>query len=219
MAKRILLVDDEPLILKGLKYSLEQDGYETDSAMDGEEALAKFESGEYDLILLDVMLPGLDGFQVMQKIAYRRIPVIFMTARQDIKDRLYGFELGAEDYITKPFNIMELLARIEVVLRRNNKLDDQYRYDNVHIDAKTHCINMNGEELLLRPKEYELALYLVKNQGMVLSREMLMHAIWGDEYGEESRTLDNHILHLRKKLGWEEKLITIPRIGYRLEKL
>lgn len=103
-----------------------------------------------------------------------------MTARQDIKDRLYGFELGAEDYITKPFNIMELLARIEVVLRRNNKLDDQYRYDNVHIDAKTHCINMNGEE---------------------------------------SRTLDNHILHLRKKLGWEEKLITIPRIGYRLEKL
>lgn len=219
MAKRILLVDDEPLILKGLKYSLEQDGYETDSAMDGEEALAKFESGEYDLILLDVMLPGLDGFQVMQKIAYRRIPVIFMTARQDIKDRLYGFELGAEDYITKPFNIMELLARIEVVLRRNNKLDDQYQYDNVHIDAKTHCINMNGEELILRPKEYELALYLVKNQGMVLSREMLMHAIWGDEYGEESRTLDNHILHLRKKLGWEEKLITIPRIGYRLEKL
>ena len=142
-----------------------------------------------------------------------------MTARQDIKDRLYGFELGAEDYITKPFNIMELLARIEVVLRRNNKLDDQYQYDNVHIDAKTHCINMNGEELILRPKEYELALYLVKNQGMVLSREMLMHAIWGDEYGEESRTLDNHILHLRKKLGWEEKLITIPRIGYRLEKL
>ena len=219
MSKKILVVDDEKLIVKGICFSLEQEGMEVDCAYDGEEALEYAKKCEYDLVLLDVMLPGLDGFQVMQKIAYRRIPVIFMTARQDIKDRLYGFELGAEDYITKPFNIMELLARIEVVLRRNNKLDDQYQYDNVHIDAKTHCINMNGEELILRPKEYELALYLVKNQGMVLSREMLMHSIWGDEYGEESRTLDNHILHLRKKLGWEEKLITIPRIGYRLEKL
>ena len=219
MAQKILIVEDEEKIARFVELELLHEGYEAEKVFDGRTGLDKALSGGFDLVVLDVMLPGLDGFQVMQKIAYRRIPVIFMTARQDIKDRLYGFELGAEDYITKPFNIMELLARIEVVLRRNNKLDDQYQYDNVHIDAKTHCINMNGEELLLRPKEYELALYLVKNQGMVLSREMLMHAIWGDEYGEESRTLDNHILHLRKKLGWEEKLITIPRIGYRLEKL
>lgn len=215
----ILIVEDDDNIANVVSEILQAREFETVLCDTGSQAVELIKNNMYDLILLDVMLPGLDGFQVMQKIAYRRIPVIFMTARQDIKDRLYGFELGAEDYITKPFNIMELLARIEVVLRRNNKLDDQYQYDNVHIDAKTHCINMNGEELLLRPKEYELALYLVKNQGMVLSREMLMHSIWGDEYGEESRTLDNHILHLRKKLGWEEKLITIPRIGYRLEKL
>ena len=216
---RILIVEDNRRLAESLKDIVKSLRYESDISPEGPEGLDRMMSGLYDGVILDVMLPGLDGFQVMQKIAYRRIPVIFMTARQDIKDRLYGFELGAEDYITKPFNIMELLARIEVVLRRNNKLDDQYQYDNIHIDAKTHCINMNGEELILRPKEYELALYLVKNQGMVLSREMLMHSIWGDEYGEESRTLDNHILHLRKKLGWEEKLITIPRIGYRLEKL
>ena len=201
----ILIVEDDDNIANVVSEILQAREFETVLCDTGSQAVELIKNNMYDLILLDVMLPGLDGFQVMQKIAYRRIPVIFMTARQDIKDRLYGFELGAEDYITKPFNIMELLARIEVVLRRNNKLDDQYQYDNVHIDAKTHCINMNGEE--------------VKNQGMVLSREMLMHSIWGDEYGEESRTLDNHILHLRKKLGWEEKLITIPRIGYRLEKL
>ena len=198
MARKILLVDDEPLILKGLKYSLEQDGYLTDSAMDGEEALAKFFAGEYDLILLDVMLPGLDGIEVCQRIRERsNVPIIMLTAKGEDMDKILGLEYGADDYMTKPFNILEVKARIKSIFRRSQpqaEVHEEKRVIRVH-DLEVNCQNrtvvLGGQPVRLTAKEFDLLQLLITHRGKVYSREELLRFVWGNRAaaGGDVRTL------------------------------
>ena len=207
MARKILLVDDEPLILKGLKYSLEQDGYLTDSAMDGEEALAKFFAGEYDLILLDVMLPGLDGIEVCQRIRERsNVPIIMLTAKGEDMDKILGLEYGADDYMTKPFNILEVKARIKSIFRRSQpqaEVHEEKRVIRVH-DLEVNCQNrtvvLGGQPVRLTAKEFDLLELMALNPNKVYSRDHLLNAVWGYDYPGDVRTVDVHIRRLREKI-------------------
>ena len=209
MGKRILLVDDEPLILKGLKYTLEQEGYETDSAMDGEEALAKFETGAFDLILLDVMLPKLDGIAVCQRIRERSdIPIIMLTAKGEDMDKILGLEYGADDYITKPFNILEVKARIKAIIRRvagsrKDKEEEEERIlenGDLRMDFDNRRVTVAGKEINLTSKEFELLELLATHPGKVYSRSMLLQTVWGKDYPGDVRTVDVHIRRLREKV-------------------
>ena len=224
MAKRILLVDDEPLILKGLKYSLEQDGYETDSAMDGEEALAKFESGEYDLILLDVMLPGVDGIEVCQRIReHSNVPIIMLTAKGEDMDKILGLEYGADDYMTKPFNILEVKARIKTILRRTaassqNDVRRTIRVHDMEINSVNRSVTLGGNEVRLTAKEFDLLQVFVNNRGKVFSRESLLETVWKYDYTGDARTVDVHIRRLREKIernpAQPEFIFTKWGVGY-----
>ena len=220
MAKRILLVDDEPLIVKGLKYSLEQDGYQTDSAADGEEALNKFFNEPFDLILLDVMLPKLDGIEVCQRIREKSdVPIIMLTAKGDEVDKILGLELGADDYITKPFSVRELIARVKALLRRaapQNEEEGILHVGGLTIDVGNYEAFRNGEKLSLTLKEFELLKLLVLSRGKVLTRDFLLDRIWGYEFYGETRTVDVHIRHIRQKLGDDAHYIeTIRGVGYK----
>ena len=207
MAKRILLVDDEPLILKGLKYTLEQEGYETDSAMDGEEALAKFFGGQYDMILLDVMLPKLDGISVCQRIReHSNVPIIMLTAKGEDMDKILGLDYGADDYITKPFNILEVKARIKAIMRRSSKrvTEDEkkkvFEKNGLKIDCDSRRVFVEGSEVKLTAKEYDLLELLSFHPNKVYSRENLLNLIWGYDYPGDARTVDVHIRRLREKI-------------------
>ena len=225
MARKILLVDDEPLILKGLKYSLEQDGYLTDSAMDGEEALAKFFAGEYDLILLDVMLPGLDGIEVCQRIRERsNVPIIMLTAKGEDMDKILGLEYGADDYMTKPFNILEVKARIKSIFRRSQpqaEVHEEKRVIRVH-DLEVNCQNrtvvLGGQPVRLTAKEFDLLQLLITHRGKVYSREALLETVWKYDYMGDMRTVDVHIRRLREKIERDsagpEFILTKWGVGY-----
>ena len=215
MPKKILIVDDEPLIVKGLKYSLEQDGYETDSAQDGEEAVNKFFAGQYDLVLLDVMLPGVDGFAVKAKLPPDQ-PVIFVTAKAALDDKLRGLGLGAEDYIVKPFEVLELLARVETVLRRTSRNATVFEFRDLVVDLNARQVRRAGREVALTPQEFALLESLVVNRNLALSREKLLALAWGYDYEGETRTVDVHIQRLRRKLGLEKEIQTVFKVGYRL---
>jgi len=207
MGKRILLVDDEPLILKGLKYSLEQEGYETDSAADGEEALSRFFSGTYDIILLDVMLPKLDGVSVCQRIReHSNVPIIMLTAKGEDMDKILGLEYGADDYITKPFNILEVKARIKAIMRRTSP--NQVKKENTKVvadgDLKFDCESRRlfilGKEINVTAREFDLLELLVLNPNKVYSREKLLNLVWGSDYPGDVRTVDVHVRRLREKI-------------------
>ena len=209
MGKRILLVDDEPLILKGLKYTLEQEGYETESAMDGEEALAMFESGNFDLILLDVMLPKLDGIAVCQRIREKSdVPIIMLTAKGEDMDKILGLDYGADDYITKPFNILEVKARIKAIIRRvagsrRDREEDEERIlenGDLRMDFDNRRVSVAGKEINLTSKEFELLELLATHPGKVYSRSMLLQTVWGKDYPGDVRTVDVHIRRLREKV-------------------
>ena len=207
MAKSILLVDDEPLILKGLKYTLEQEGYETDSALDGEEALAKFFAGNYDMILLDVMLPKLDGISVCQRIReHSNVPIIMLTAKGEDMDKILGLEYGADDYITKPFNILEVKARIKAIMRRagsNQEEKDKAKTieaGDLKMDCESRRVFIAGKEINLTAKEFDVLELLVFNPNKVYSRENLLNIVWGYEYPGDVRTVDVHIRRLREKI-------------------
>lgn len=217
MAKRILLVDDEPLIVKGLKYTLEQEGFETDSAADGDEALTKFFAGHYDFILLDVMLPKVDGFELMQYLRPTGTPVIFITAKNSLTDRVRGLRMGAEDYIVKPFEILELLARVDVVLRRYHKTEAVLEVGGLRIDTVAMQVTRGGAAIALTKKEYDLLLLFARNPGVALYRETIYERVWNEEFPYGSRTVDLHIQRLRKKAGWEDCLRAVNKVGYRLE--
>ena len=229
MPKKILIVDDEPLIVKGLKYSLEQDGYETDSAQDGEEAVNKFFAGQYDLVLLDVMLPKLDGIEVCQRIREKsNVPIIMLTARSEDADKIIGLESGADDYITKPFNILELKARIRALLRRANAAPQQKQPETllltaggITLDPEQRVAVKNGEIVELTAKEYDLIELLVKNPRRVYSRENLMDLVWGYTYAGDYRTVDVHIRRLREKLeenpAAPQHILTKWGVGYYLK--
>ena len=214
---RILIVEDEPPISGLIQMNLKRNGYECDVAFDGEQAADKIEQNRYDLILLDIMLPKINGYELIDYIRPLEIPVIFITAKNDLQDRVKGLKLGAEDYIVKPFEIVELLARVEVVLRRYKKTNTVINIEDVSIDTEARRVTKNGAPVDLTIKEYDLLLLLVRNPGIALFRETLFERVWGYDYIGETRTLDSHVQRLRRKLGWEDKIKTVYKIGYRLD--
>lgn len=208
MEKRILVVDDEKLIVKGIKFSLEQDGYKVDCAYDGEEALEKVHSENYDMILLDLMLPKMDGMAVCQHIRENSdVPVIMLTAKDNDMDKILGLENGADDYITKPFNILEVKARIKAILRRNQNLSTGSKNkENILViaglkmDFEGRSVSVDDREMNLTVKEFDLLELLIRNRGKVYSRESLLNLVWGYEYPGDVRTVDVHVRRLREKI-------------------
>lgn len=209
MAYDILVVDDEKLIVKGIKFSLEQEDMKVDAAYDGEEALTLAKSKEYDLIVLDVMLPKFDGLQVCQQIReFSAVPIIMVTAKGDDMDKIMGLEYGADDYITKPFNILELKARIKAILRRSVKKvtleeassDRSLVYEGLKIDMDSRRVFINAKETNLTAKEFDLLELLMENRGKVYSRESLLNTVWGYDYPGDARTVDVHVRRLREKI-------------------
>ena len=214
---KIFIVEDEKPISDLLRMSLTKAGYECTCAYDGLEAADVLENERFDLILLDVMLPGVDGFELMEYISTLEMPVIFITAKNVVEDRVKGLRMGAEDYIVKPFEIIELLARIETVLRRYNKLDRMIEIAGLSIDTRSMVVRRDGGEIPLTRKEYELLLLFARNPGTALYRETIYERVWGGDYFGDSRTIDLHVQRVRKKAGWEDKLQSVYKVGYRLE--
>ena len=207
MAKRVLVVDDEKLIVKGIRFSLEQDGMEVDCAYDGEEALEKAKSGTYDIILLDVMLPKLTGFEVCQQIReFSSVPVVMLTAKGDDMDKILGLDYGADDYITKPFNILEVKARLKAIMRRTapkeskGKSDAMLESGDMRVNREDRRVYIAGKEINLTSKEFEVLELLMSNPGKVYSRESLLKSIWGENYPGDVRTVDVHVRRLREKI-------------------
>ncbi|MCD8327380.1 MAG: response regulator transcription factor [Lachnospiraceae bacterium] len=207
MAKKVLVVDDEKLIVKGIRFSLEQEGMEVDAAYDGEEALAMAKNKDYDIILLDVMLPKIGGFEVCQQIReFSDVPVLMLTAKGDDMDKILGLEYGADDYITKPFNILEVKARMKAIMRRASKKEEASRPENLIEDGdlkleRDGCrCYINGKEMSLTAKEYELLELLVSNPNKIYSREQLLKLVWGADYPGDVRTVDVHVRRLREKI-------------------
>ncbi len=215
----ILIVEDEENIARMIEATLALGGHTGRWCGDGAKAVGVIEKEQFDLVLLDVMLPGLDGFSVMGQLRCRDVPVIFLSAMQQVEDKVRGLRLGAEDYISKPFEPLELLARIEVVLRRRGRGRNVLEYGDIRQELDSHTVTLRGEPVALSPKEFELLRVFLQNQNLALSREKLLSIVWGYEYAGESRTVDIHVQRLRQKLGLAEQLVTLPRIGYRLEKL
>ena len=213
----ILIVEDEKPISNLIRLSLKKAGYDCTCAFDGAEAADILEQRRFDLILLDVMLPEIDGFSLMEYIRPMEIPVIFLTAKNAVNDRVKGLELGAEDYLVKPFEIIELLARVNVVLRRYNKTAAEIRVGGLVIDTQAMLVSRDGETISLTPKEYELLLLFARNPGIALYRETIYERVWKEDFPYGSKTVDLHVQRLRKKLGWEDILHAVPKVGYRLE--
>ncbi|MCI8300268.1 MAG: response regulator transcription factor [Lachnospiraceae bacterium] len=214
---KILIVEDDPNIARLMEATVAIGGYGCEVCGNGEEAFQKMEHENYDLVLLDVMLPDMSGFEIMRKRTNTESPVIFITARQELTDKVRGLRLGAEDYIVKPFEAMELLARIEVILRRVKRTECVYRYGNILVNVEEHTCKCAEEEVYLTPKEFEVLVFFIQHKDVAISRDRLLAAVWGFEYEGESRTIDIHIQQLRKKLNLKDKLVTIPKLGYRLE--
>ncbi len=224
MAKRILLVDDEPLILKGLRYTLEQEGYEILTAADGEEALQVFFEQPVDLVLLDVMLPKLDGIQVCQRIRESsNVPILMLTAKGEDMDKILGLEYGADDYMTKPFNILEVKARIKTVLRRAaqpaaNEEKKIIRVHDMEVNIVNRSVTLGGKEVRLTAKEFDLLQLFITNRGKVFSRETMLETVWKYDYMGDARTVDVHIRRLREKIerntAQPEFIFTKWGVGY-----
>ena len=226
MAKKVLVVDDEKLIVKGIRFSLEQDGMEVDCAYDGQEALDKAMATPYDMILLDVMLPKMDGFEVCQRIReFSNMPIVMLTAKGDDMDKILGLEYGADDYITKPFNILEVKARIKAIMRRTTpqvvkeQKITEIKSGDFTINTENRRLFILDQEINVTSKEFDMLLLLVTNPGKVYSRDELLRAIWGEDYPGDARTVDVHIKRLREKIkdhaNW--KISTIWGIGYKFE--
>ena len=214
---RILAVDDERPIAELLRLSLTRAGYECVCAYDGLEAANRIEKESFDLILLDIMLPGIDGFELMDYIRSTGIPVIFLTAKNAVSDRVKGLRMGAEDYMVKPFDIQELLARVEGVLRRHGKLQTVLAVGDLTINTLSMQVIRGDEEISLTRKEYELLLLFARNVGVVLSKTTIYERVWGGEYPDNTRTVELHVQRMKKKLGWDDRLKPVYGMGYRLE--
>lgn len=214
---KILIVDDEKPICDLIDLNLSATGYHCTAVQDGLEALDIIEKEAFDLVLLDIMLPGADGYDIMEYIRPLGIPVIFITARHEVKDRVKGLKLGADDYLVKPFDVVELVARVEAVLRRYNKTEQQLTAEDVVVDMEAHKVTKNGRQIELTNKEFGLLVLFIKNKNVALFRETLYEKVWEGEYYGDSRTLDLHVQRLRKKLGWENHLVAVYKVGYRLE--
>lgn len=232
MAEKILIVEDELTLQETLAYNLKKQGYQVESANDGQSAINKAKEYQPDLILLDIMLPGIDGFEVCRILRKDMIvPILMLTARDDEIDRVVGLEVGADDYLTKPFSMRELIARIKALLRRAKIMQEisqskdaekkVHTFTNMVIDENRREVTLNNQPLSLKPKEYELLLFLGKNKGQVLSRETILEKVWGWDYFGDSRTVDVHIRWLREKIEEDpakpKRIITSRSAGYRFE--
>lgn len=214
---QILVVEDNPAISNLIRTNLDDAGYRCTCALDGLKAADLLEKEAFDLVLLDIMLPGLDGYELMEYIRPLGIPVIFLTAKSDVKDRVKGLRLGAEDYLVKPFEIIELLARVETVLRRYGKNDRMICLFGAEIDTLSRTVKKDGKPVSLTNKEFELLLLFVHNRNIALYRDRIYERVWGEEYLDDSRTVDLHVQRLRRKMGWEDKITAVYKVGYRLE--
>ena len=213
----ILVVEDEEIINELIRRNLSLVGHHCERALDGEEAVEIAKAKKFDLIVLDIMLPKLDGFQVLQEI--KGTPTIFLTAKKSVDDRIKGLFMGADDYLTKPFEMLELVARVEAVLRRTKKKEEEdvFVIDDMRIEYQSKRLFFRNQPVECTPKEFELMEVLIKNRNIALSREKLLELVWGYEYIGETRTVDVHIQKLRKKLGLENRIVTVYKTGYRLE--
>ena len=220
--KKLLIVDDEAKIREVIKEYAEFSRYEAHEAADGMSAVGMVKLNDYDLIIMDIMMPKLDGFSSVKEIhKIKKIPVIMLSARGEEYDKLFGFELGIDDYVVKPFSPKELMARIRVIVKRNNKQQDDKSYviDGLVIDPVAHNISVDGKKIEMANKEFELLLYLVENRGKAMTRESIISNIWGYECDSDTRTLDTHMKLLRRDLGpYEDLITTIRGVGYRFEK-
>lgn len=213
----ILIVEDEEPISNLIRMSLHKTGYHCEQAFDGETAADLIEEHTYDLILLDIMLPGIDGYELLSYIRTTDMPVIFLTAMGTLEDKVKGLRAGADDYITKPFEMVELLARVESVLRRYHKNEERINILDVTIDIPSRTVTRGGKPITLTMKEFDLLLFLVQNKNIALYRETIYENIWHSDYMVDGRTVDLHIQRLRKKMNWADKIKTVYKIGYRLE--
>ncbi|MCL2854683.1 MAG: response regulator transcription factor [Defluviitaleaceae bacterium] len=211
----ILIVEDEKPINNLIRKNLEAVGHSCTSAFDGEAVFNELEKQQFDLILLDIMLPKMDGFEVLAHI--EGMPVIYLTARDSVDDRVRGLKLGADDYITKPFHVIELQARVEAVLRRAQKTDKTFVLRDVEVDLHGRLVYFKGALVDFTPQEYALVETFIKNRNIALSRDKLLEIAWGYEFGGDTRTVDAHISRIRKKLHWEDTIKTVYKLGYRLE--
>ena len=209
--QRILIIEDDAAIAHLMESTLRREQYNTIWAADGVQGADLFETGHFDLILLDLMLPGISGFELLEYFVPSKVPVIIISAMGQVENRIKGLKMGADDFLVKPFQIGELLARVESVLRRTGKKETTFSCEEVTVDCDSRVVLKNGQEVELTAKEFDLLTVLIRNRNVALSRCFLY------EYTGETRTLDNHIQRLRKKLGWNDKIQTVFRIGYRLK--
>lgn len=214
---RILVVEDEKPINELITMNLTAAGYECASVYDGLAACDALDKESFDLVLLDIMLPGADGYEVLEFIKPMEIPVIFLTTKGTTEDKVKGLKLGADDYLTKPFEIVELLACVESVLRRAGKAQSEFEIADLRIDMRSRSVYRGSKEIILTMKEFDLLLLFAQNPNIALFRETLYEHVWGSNYMGDSRTVDLHVQRLRKKLHWEDKIKTIYKVGYRLE--
>lgn len=216
---KLLVVDDEKLIREVIRTYAENDGYEIIEAENGEDALKVLEEESVDLMILDIMMPKMDGYSVLREVKSHDVPVIMLSARSEEFDKLMGFDLGIDDYMTKPFSPKELMARVKSVLKRVQKsLDDVFVYEDLEVNFKAHTVTIDKQEVKVTPKEFELLTYFIENKGIALSREQLLNNLWGYDFYGDDRTIDTHIKMLRNNLGKYRKLIiTVHGMGYKFE--
>ena len=214
---KILIAEDEEPIANLIKMNLKRAGYNCIWAADGESAADYMESERPDLVLLDVMLPGINGYELMEYAKSLELPVIFLTALGSTENKVKGLKMGADDYLPKPFEIVELLARVEAVLRRYNKTESVLEIFDIVIDVASRAVTRNGVQIPLTMKEFDLLLLLARNRNIALYRETIYETVWGGEYGGQSRTVDLHIQRLKKKLNWDNEISAVYKVGYRLE--
>ena len=218
MANRILVVEDDTAISELICMNLEVTGYEVVPVLDGNEVEGTLEKEEnFDLALLDIMLPGKDGFELLGVMKEYGIPVIYITAKADVNSKIKGLRSGAEDYIVKPFEVLELLVRVEKVLERTGKQKEIIQVKDLEIHLSEHKVTRNGQTVSLKPMKYDLLVLLAKNKNVAFTREQMLNEVWGSNYLGETRTIDVHIGQLRRKLDLSDVIKTIPKIGYRLE--
>ena len=213
----ILIVEDETAINELIRRNLELVGHRCVSVYDGEEAIRRLQEGQFDLMLLDIMLPGADGYELMRYIKDFGIPVIFIPARTRLEDKVKGFRLGADDYITKSFELAELTVRVEAVLRRYHKLQDKISAAGMEVDTLSRTVRKNGRPVELTAKEYELLLLFLRNRNIALYRDRIYEEVWEGEFDPDSRTVDIHVQRLKKKAGLEDSIVSVRGVGYRLE--
>ena len=214
---KILIAEDEEPIANLIRMNLKKAGYACECAYDGQEAADRMEEGHYDLLLLDIMLPKINGYELMEYAKSIQLPVIFITAMDSTENKVKGLKMGAEDYLAKAFEIVELLARVEAVLRRCNKIGRMLHILDVDIDLSSRTVMQDNQQILLTLKEYELLLFFARNPNIALYREVIYEQVWEKEYTGDSRTVDLHVQRLKKKLGWDKHICAVYKIGYRLE--